>query len=234
MSTSADVILRKGRGLLRLLQISDSAFPTGAFSHSQGLEAFHAAGELGGAEDPSRLVDLQLSALSTSDCVVLRAAHRGEDGERVTYADRLLTATKLSRELREASASTGRRFLRSVLAFGIGGRAEEYDRLVRENGADGNLAVCYGIACQEMGIGEQEALHAYLYMTAASLVAVGQKLVPLGGNTAQRVLYELGGEVLRAAEGGASMELEDMYAFAPTIDVRSMQHERQRVRLYIS
>lgn len=220
--------------LLRLLQISDSAFPTGAFSHSQGLEAFHAAGELNDADDLARLLRMQLAALSTSDCVALRAAHTSEGTQRATYADRLLTATKLSRELRQASISTGRRLLRSVLALGIGERVAEFDCLLQEDGADGNLAVCYGIACSEMEIGEQEALEAYLYGSAASLVAAGQKLVPLGGNTAQRVLYEAGAEIQGAAEAGLEMEVEDMYAFAPTLDVRSMLHERQRVRLYIS
>ncbi|MDP9454857.1 MAG: urease accessory protein UreF [Actinomycetota bacterium] len=224
----------EGRRLLSLLQISDSAFPTGAFSHSQGLEAFHAAGELEDAEDLSRLVRLQLGALATSDCVALRVAHGTGGVKRAADIDRLLTATKLARELREASASTGRKFLRSASAFGIGGRVEEFGRLVREGGADGNLAVCHGVACSELGIGEQEALHAYLYASAASLVAAGQKLIPLGGNTAQHVLYEVGEEALRAAEDSAGMEAEDMYGFAPTVDLRSMLHERQRVRLYIS
>ena len=53
-------------------------------------------------------------------------------------------------------------------------------------------------------------------------------------SAAQRVLYELGEEMEDAV--GKSLELgpEDMYAFAPEIDARSMLHERQRTRLYIS
>jgi urease accessory protein UreF len=30
------------------------------------------------------------------------------------------------------------------------------------------------------------------------------------------------------------MEVDDVQAFSPTVDVRSMMHERQRTRLYIS
>jgi urease accessory protein len=60
--------------LLHLLQISDSAFPTGSFSHSMGLEAFAEAGELTSAEDLRRLVGLYLRAMATSDCVALRAS----------------------------------------------------------------------------------------------------------------------------------------------------------------
>ena len=85
------------------------------------------------------------------------------------------------------------------------------------------------------GLGSgRETLHAYLYAAVSSLVAAGQKLIPLGGNVAQRVLYGLGDEIAAAAERSALLDVDDMYAFAPTIDVRSMLHERQRTRLYIS
>ena len=36
------------------------------------------------------------------------------------------------------------------------------------------------------------------------------------------------------ANTGRNTEVEDMHAFSPTIDARSMLHERQRTRLYIS
>jgi urease accessory protein UreF len=38
----------------------------------------------------------------------------------------------------------------------------------------------------------------------------------------------------RSAKAGRNTEVEDMHAFSPTIDARSMLHERQRTRLYIS
>jgi urease accessory protein len=80
----------------------------------------------------------------------------------------------------------------------------------------------------------EEVLLAYLYAGAASLVAAGQKLIPLGGSAAQRVLFDLQEKIVWAAEKSREVVPEGMYAFSPTIDVRSMLHERQRVRLYIS
>lgn len=219
-----------------LLQISDTAFPTGAFAHSQGLEAFHAAGELESAEDLARLLRDQLRSLATSDCVALRAAHSDtSDGLwNAIHADRLLTATKLSRETRQASLSTGRRFLSSVAALGVGGRVEELGGLVRSEAADGNLAVCFGVACWELGADVREAISAYLYSTVSSLAGAGQRIVPLGSSAVQRVVYELRGEIHRCADLSAGIEVEEMYSFTPVIEARSMQHERQKVRLYIS
>ena len=229
----------EGRALLNLLQVSDSAFPTGAFSHSMGLEAFAQAGELGDAEDLTRVVGVSLEAAATSDCVALRAARAATSVEELVRVDRLLSATKLTRELRGASAATGRRFLTSVAALGRD-RADgdevfdEFLVLAKEGEAPCNAAVAHGLAAVTLGLGLEESLLGYLYSTASSLVAAGQKLIPLGGSAAQRTLHALGEEILLAAERSEHTEVEDMHAFAPLLDARSMLHERQRTRLYIS
>lgn len=220
--------------VLRLLQVSDSAFPTGSFSHSMALEAFAEAGELRGAEDLERVVGLHLSTLATSDCVALRASY-GADLEGLLRVDRLLTATKLPRELRAASSSTGKRFLLGVAALGVEGTTlTAFTDAVREGASPGNLAVGHGAAAPALGLDLDEALRGYLYAAASSLVAAGQKLIPLGGGAAQRVLFEVGERIEGAVEASGTMEADEMHAFAPAIDARSMMHERQRTRLYIS
>ncbi|HZC18918.1 MAG TPA: urease accessory UreF family protein [Rubrobacteraceae bacterium] len=224
----------QGLTLLSLLQLSDTAFPTGSFSHSMSLEAFAEAEELESAEDLQRLVGLHLNSLATSDCVALRASY-GAELEELSRIDRLLSATKLTRELRAASSSTGKRFLLSVAALGLqDAKLDAFISAVRAGETPGNLAVGYGVAAPVLGLDLEEVLLAYLYAGAASLVAAGQKLIPLGGSVAQRVLFDLQEEIVRAAEKSREVVPEGMYAFSPTIDVRSMLHERQRVRLYIS
>lgn len=149
--------------------------------------------------------------------------------------DRLLSATKPARELRSASATTGKRFLVSVEALGVEDTVlGDFTAAVRAGETPGNLAVGYGVAAPALGPGVREALVSYLYASVASLVVAGQKLIPLGGSAAQRVLYGLSDRILRAAEASEDLEAEEMYAFAPEVDVRSMLHERQRTRLYIS
>lgn len=224
----------RGGGLLQLLQISDSAFPTGSFAHSMGLEAFSDAGELRDAEDLRYFVGFHLAAMATSDCVAHRASYVA-DLDEVLRVDRLLTATKLTRELRVASAATGKRFLLSVAALGFDGEAlRALTDAVREGVTPGNLAIGYAVTGAALGLALEATLHAYLYASVASLVSAGQKLIPLGGSAAQRVLYEMGEGIFRAARTSEDMEVDDMHAFSPTIDVRSMMHERQRTRLYIS
>jgi urease accessory protein len=225
----------RATALLRLFQLSDTAFPTGSFAHSMGLEAFAEAGKLRAAEDLGRLVGTYLGSLATSDCVALRAAYEADSLDKLVHIDQLLLGTKLARELRSASTATGGRFLASVAALGVdGAMLDAYVRAVRGDETPGNLAVGYGVAAPALGFDAEEALLSYLYAAASSLVAAGQKLIPLGGSVAQRVLYRLSGKIARAVEKSKEVVVEDMYAFAPEVDVRSMLHERQRVRLYIS
>jgi urease accessory protein len=166
--------------------------------------------------------------------VALRAAYAAQLDE-VIVIDRLLSATKLTRELRSASTATGGRLLARVVALGVEGLVlEEYTRAVRGDEVPGNTAVGYGVVAPALGLVVDEALLSYLYGAASSLVAAGQKLIPIGGSAAQRVLYRLDEEITRALEKSEEVALEDMYAFAPEVDARSMLRERQRVRLYIS
>ncbi|MDX6382268.1 MAG: urease accessory protein, partial [Rubrobacteraceae bacterium] len=141
----------RSHALLRLLQISDTAFPTGSFSHSMGLESFTEAGELESAEDLKSLVKLYLRSLTTSDCVALRASC-GAEFEKLLRIDRLLSATKPTRELRTASSSTGKRFLVSVSALGIEDAVlGEFTAAVKVGTSPGNLAVGYGVAAPALG-----------------------------------------------------------------------------------
>ena len=141
----------RAEALLSLLQVSDTAFPTGAFAHSLGLEAFYEAGELADAEDLRRFVSLSLGSLATSDCVALRAAYATDSVESLKRTDQLLAATKLTRELREASAATGRRFLASVNALGVKDcLLDELSRSVKEVRSPGNLAVGFGVAASAL------------------------------------------------------------------------------------
>jgi urease accessory protein len=199
-----------------------------------GLESFAEAGELESAEDLKSLVKLYLRSLTTSDCVALRASC-GAEFEKLLRIDRLLSATKPTRELRTASSSTGKRFLVSVSALGVEDAVlGEFTAAVKVGTSPGNLAVGYGVAAPALGLYLEDVLPAYLYASAASLVAAGQKLIPLGGSAAQRVLFDLWEEIARAAEKSREVAPEEMYAFSPTIDLHSMLHERQRVRLYMS
>src|SRR5262249_43645112 len=136
--------------LLSLLQLSDSAFPSGRYTLSYGLEALVQSGHLTVPEERSTLVRLLCDSIhfgaAPSDGLALACAHRavgdaGADFELLALVDARLTAVKLPREVREASTRTGRALLSTAVAA-IGGRAlHDYAERIRHGGSPGNHAV---------------------------------------------------------------------------------------------
>lgn len=222
--------------LLPLLQLSDSAFPTGSFSHSLGLEALVASGVVYDEKTLAAAVADHLGALATSDCAALRGAVGARSLERVIALDHALAATKLARESRTASAAMGRSLLESAVALGLdNSQLARYREAVRGRQAPGGHAVAYGLVAGALAVDdEEEAVTAYAYGATAALVAAGQKLVPLGQRAAQRVLFGLHDRVAAAVATSADVDPGDPFAFAPVAEVASMAHERLETRLYIS
>ncbi|MDQ3240306.1 MAG: urease accessory protein UreF [Actinomycetota bacterium] len=222
--------------LIPLLQLSDSAFPTGSFSHSMGLEALVEGGQVSGATELEAVVERYLEALATSDCVALWELFRPTDSiAEIVLVDNALSATKLARESRAASTATGSSLLEAAAAFELDyPLLRELMTAVRDGSAPGNIAVAYGAVCRSLGISVTAALGSYLYTAAAALVAAGQKLIPLGQSAAQGVLYHLRDVIAEAVRRSEKASPADLFSFAPVIEIASMTHERQRVRLYMS
>ena len=75
-----------------MLQLGDSMFPSGAFSHSFGLEALVADGVVGSAEALGEVLDVHLrEKLARSDLPALLAAHAAVETELVSAIDRALS-----------------------------------------------------------------------------------------------------------------------------------------------
>ena len=70
--------------LNQLLQISDSAFPTGAFAYSSGLEAVARAGRFTSLQTLEAYVEAQLLQAAAYDLAFVAAAHEGAVNRRST------------------------------------------------------------------------------------------------------------------------------------------------------
>src|SRR5262245_15757208 len=117
------------QALLRILQLTDSTFPIGAFAHSFGLETYVARGIVTtGAALQEFIANTLLNAMASSDGVACIAAARAEaDWENIVQGlDQRLTAMKTVTEFREASRTLGTRFLRTAIQLFSLPRASGY------------------------------------------------------------------------------------------------------------
>ncbi|HLY11161.1 MAG TPA: urease accessory UreF family protein [Planctomycetota bacterium] len=216
--------------LWRLLQTTDSLFPTGAFSHSGGLEGLTEAGLLTTADDAERGIEELLTAsFARIDLPACGLAHRAAgDVDRLVEIDAWVDSLKAPRETREAGRSLGRRRLKVVSA------PDAYRTLVESDRSPGQQSVVTGLHAALEGIRREDALLAFAYGTAAGLVASAMKLLPLGQTRAQSFLGRLGQAMPALVESADRMALEDLGAFTPLYDIAAMRHEHARTRLFIS
>jgi urease accessory protein len=221
--------------LLALLQVADSAFPIGSFSHSLGLESLAAGGALASAADLSRNGERLLGALATSDLPAARAAHSADELESLVAADHAVAATRAARESREASAAMGRRMIVAAGAIGVDHPLlAAYEEAVRAGRTPGSHPVVWGSSLRATGVPLDAALHGLAFSILSGFVAAGQKLIPLGQGAAQGVLRGLQRAVATAVARSRELDPLDVFAFAPELEIASMAHERLDGRLFAS
>ena len=229
---------------LSVLQLSDSAFPSGRYTLSYGLEATTQSGQLTAPAHPSTLVTLLGDCIrfgvAPSDGVALACAHRaiGRDGrldmELVASADERLTAVKLARETREASTRTGRALLATATAA-VGGTAVlDYAERVNQGRSPGNHAVVLGLLSAWLGVPRLEAVAGELYAFSASWVAAAVRLGLTDHRTAQGVLHDVRPVTVEAALKAVERDVNQIFSCTPLADVMAMRHEQAELRLFAS
>lgn len=223
--------------LLMLLQWTDSAFPTGAFAHSGGLETYIQHGVIRNGRDLQRFIETKLESAAYTDFIVIHTAMRAYDRHDWTMLqelDVLCSASKPARETREASEKIGRRMLSSVLNVYPDERLTTYRAHLEQKIMIGHHAVVQGLACAALGIEPIAALSAFAYGLASNQTAASVKLMSIGQTQAQAVLAACGEAITRAVDTALSLTLEDFGCFTQGLDIRAMHHEHLFRRLFIS
>lgn len=222
----------------RLLQVTDSLFPSGSFAHSYGLEGLLGlGGRSRSLELRAALEAIWVGHLLRTDGLLGAGAHRAMtrgDVDAVCALDHELRAMKLARELREASVTTGRGFLGVAAALIPSADLARLAVRVESGETPGCYAIVFQAAAAAAGIGEEESLVAWGYQTIAQMVAALLRQGALGHREAQRLLSALGATVVSGCRGVRSLGTGEASSFAPGLEIASMRHERQYTRLFRS
>ena len=217
---------------LRTIWQADSAFPSGAFAFSYGIEGLIALRPDMSLRDFEQLVAATLRRRWASyDRIALLRAHRARgDLAAIAAVDRDVEASTMIETLRKGSCRHGASFLASharlgePLAVTLRGAVSRGDCL-------GHVAVMQGAVWSALGLDEQCVQLCSGYTAAAGLVTAAVRLGAVGALQGQSVLQRLLPliEELVSHTLPAEPELE---SFMPFLDIAAARHARADLRLF--
>lgn len=224
--------------LIALLQLSDPTLPIGGFSHSAGLETYV---QLGLVKDKATAKDfivaqLEQNILYTDAALVSLAfsATEEKDAETLVELSHLCTAVKMPREMREASQKLGTRLLKIFLPLCRDPFVTTYKNAIENSGAAMHYPIVFGLIAAVLELSREDCLTGFFYNCAAGLVTNSVKLIPLGQQDGQQILFSIQPLIKSLVAQSLRPDKEKIGLCCAGFDIRSMQHEQLYSRLYMS
>ena len=211
-------------------QLADSAFPTGVFAHSWGLEAAWQHGELPDVAAVRRFVEAAVQQTAFGVVPLLNAAYG--DSRRWADLDALADAFLINVVANRASRQQGRTLLATAARVWP---SPEMD-LGRENASKlcAHLGPVAGVVFRMVGVPLATAQQLALFGTARGVLSAAVRLGILGSYEAQRLQVACVPLLEACSARAAGFDEEDLAQVAPIPDLLQATHDRLYSRLFQS
>lgn len=215
--------------LLLALQFGDSAFPSGGFAFSWGLEGLAADGLIKGGDDVSQVIAQQLTMRwNTMDRVLLTRAHAAPDLDAISEIDLMAEAATLSAPMRAGSRLAGRALLSVCSRLDLDGIAAYRDAAASDPRL-GHLAVAQGVVFRAAGLplATSELLSGWAVISSLSSAAV--RLGLIGHIHALKMAAPLRATLAALLATPPDTELS---SFTPLVDIAVTRNTRRDMRMF--
>ena len=194
-------------------QLVDSAFPTGGFAHSLGLEAAWQHGEVRGRDELVEFAEASLDQLGHGSLPFVLAAF--DEDEEIPDLDRLCEAFLINHVANRASRAQGRALLAAV------------DRIFPTTGASlalsawpfGHFAPAFGACLRRLEMPRETAGRLFFFNHLRSVLAAAVRLNIVGPMEAQVLLRRLSPAAETAFQTCAALTIEEIAQTAPLLDL---------------
>ena len=230
----------KQENYLSLFQLVDSAFPTGTFSHSFGLETAAQEGQLVHVENLrlwlTHYVKGTLSPMEGQGVLLAYQLLVEGDLEGLREVDYRLTLSRIARESREGGIKIGKRYLYLLLELYPDFPLKRYQEEIRQGTCFGNAAIVHGGICAYLKWSLKVSVESFLYMSVNSLVQNAIRVLSIGQTAGQKLLLSLLPLIEEEAREIVAhpVGLEELCNRNFVQEIESMRHERLYSRLFMS
>jgi urease accessory protein len=216
----------------QLLQIADSAFPTGGFAHSSGLEAAMHHGRARTAEGLDAYIGEHLWNVGSASLPFVTAAFDAP-GE-VDALDAWTDATVTSHVANRASRTQGRTFLSTCAQIFDEPFVLDLASRARSRKVPAHLAPVFGASLAALGASRAETQALHLYIALRGVTSAAVRLGVVGPHEAQRLQRGHGGTLDAVLAECADLAPADAATAFPVLDIMGATHDRLYARLFQS
>lgn len=223
--------------LSRLLQFTDSTFPVGTFSFSNGLETASFEKMVTDAESLKQLTWSQALQAAYSDGVAAIHAHRAfmrGDYDEIAVADNMLMLFKMNDEARLMLKRMGKKFAELAAKLFDNEIVTRWLQDIKDEKVPGTFPVAQGIAYAAAGVDEKALFCAHQYGVMNMVLSAALRCVKVSHYDTQKILFDLSDKVEELYNEASQMELKDMNAFFPELDILASLHEKGNMRMFMN
>lgn len=222
---------------MRLLQFTDSTFPVGTFSFSNGLET---AGFENIVHDKQTLHDFarsQALQAAFTDGIAALGAHRGfveSDYEKIVEADRTLILCKMNDEARQMLQRMGKKLAELAVRLFDSDIARRWLEDIKSGKTPGTYPVAQGIAFAAAGINEEDLFCSHQYGVVNMVLSAALRCVRVSHYDTQEILYDMSAGVKDLYDQVKIFRIDEMHAFFPELDILASLHEKGNMRMFMN
>ncbi len=223
--------------IMHLLQFTDSTFPVGTFSFSNGLETASFEGIVKDASTLEEFTRSQARQAAFSDGVAAIHTHRAmlrHDYEAVKHIDSYLMMFKMNAEARLMLQRMGKKLAELAVRLFDSEIISEWLRDIKEGKTPGSYPVAQGLVFAAAGISERDLFCSHQYGVTNMVLSAALRCVKVSHYDTQIILSRLAGETESLYEEAAAMDLEEMNAFFPQLDILASLHEKGNMRMFMN
>ena len=224
--------------IMRLLQFTDSTFPVGTFSFSNGLETAAYEGMVHDAETLEAFTRSQALQGAFSDGIVALITHRAagsDDYDAILNADRRLYNFKMNDEARMMLQRMGKKLAElGVKLFPDCRIMADWLEGIKSGATPGTYPIAQGISFAAAGLSEEDLFASHQYGFINMVLSAALRCVRVSHYDTQLILQRLCAESDALFEEAKEMSFEDMNSFVPEMDIFASLHEKGNMRMFMN